>query len=232
MKGRMRRVVARWLALALAFAGLTAPPPLAAEPWKLVRAAEGIRVYNREVPGSSIRELRGEVVVQSSLSALVALFQDMPAYPLWYDSLRNTRVVRRLGPTTLIVYAEVDFPWPASNRDMVLRYAFEQDRSTGRVRLRLRNLPDYLPVREGIVRLRQVRGSWEFRPLGDGRVRVVMQTHNEPGGSIPDWIAEAAVTSAPFRALQGLRRRIALPTYQERCLPEIREVRPCIAHRR
>ena len=198
-------------------------PGLFAEGWVLARQSNGITVYNRSVPGSAVRELRGEVTVQSRLSGLVALFQDMQGYPLWYDSLKNTRLLRRLGPLVLIGYAEVDFPWPASNRDMILRYSFTQDPRTRVVRVRLHNMPDYLPRRPGIVRLLQVKGSWEFRPLPGGSVRVIMQTHSEPGGSIPEWISDAAVTTAPLRALDGLRRRIKGPRYQERCFAGIVE---------
>lgn len=196
---------------------------LAAEPWKLVRNEGGVRVYNRTVAGSEIPELRAEMVVRSSLSGLVALFQDLGGYSSWYDSLMNTRLVRRLGPLVLIGYAEVDFPWPASNRDMILRYSITQDPRSLTVRVRMKNMPDYLPVRPGIVRLRHVTGSWEFRAVASGRVLVVMRTHSEPGGSIPAWISEAAVTSAPLRALHGLRRHVGQPQYQRQCFAQIKE---------
>ena len=215
--------------VALVILILALSPGLRAQGWTLVRQENGITVYNRPVRGSAIRELRGEVTVTSRLSGLVALFQDMKGYPNWYDSLKNTRLVRRLGPLVLIGYAEVDFPWPASNRDMILRYSFTQHPKTHVVRVRMHNMPEYLARRPGIVRLKHVTGSWEFRPLPGGRVRVIMQTHNEPGGSIPAWISEAAVTSAPLRALGGLRKIIKDARYQGRCFVGIVEADgPCV----
>ena len=51
--------------------------------WELKKEDDGISVYTREVEGSAFKELKINFNVKTTLSAIIALFKDVPSYPDW-----------------------------------------------------------------------------------------------------------------------------------------------------
>jgi hypothetical protein len=75
-------------------------------------------------------------------------------------------------------------------------------------RVTLNPLPDYVPEKENIVRIRSGKGFWELEENEKNEVRVIYQFHGEPGGDIPAWIANSFVISHPYKTLVNLKKRL------------------------
>lgn len=65
-------------------------------------------------------------------------------------------------------------------------------------------VPDYMPLREGKVRIPKAEGQWKLVPNADG-VNVTYQMHASPGGSIPNWLANQMVVDTPYGTLKASR---------------------------
>lgn len=203
---------------------LLAGRPVLAGDESLVIDRQQVKVWTVTVPGESLRGFRAVTTVHSSLSGLVNLLTDTAAAPRWVYRTRRMEVLRcdeQAG--TFAVLAEMDF-WPLANRDVVVEGRIVQDPATLAVSIDSRGVSlASVPPREGVVRMPALRGRWEFRPLGEGRVEVTMTGHADPGGHIPDFLVNLMIQETPFRTLLGLRKAIPAPRYQQSRYAGIRE---------
>lgn len=212
-----------WTGLGLALV-LAGPLPALARDESLAIDRQQIKVWTVTEPGSPLRGFRAVTTVRSSLSGLVRLIMDTDAAPGWVYRTGRMQLLRSDEQAgTFTVLAEMDF-WPLPDRDVVVEGRVSQDPATLVVTVdsRSRRQPA-LPPRAGFVRMRSMRGIWEFRPLGDGLVEVSMSGHADPGGHIPDFLINLMIKETPYRTLQGLRRVVTGATYQQGRMPGVRE---------
>jgi hypothetical protein len=182
--------------------------PGAASAWEQARNKNGVRVFNRPVPGSSFKEFRAVAEVKASLNSLVAVVSDADNYCAWYDECKEAR---RLGKdsataTEWTVYYVQHAPFPVSDRDMILHGRIEQDGVTKVVTVTVEGEPGAMPAQKGRVRVPVARGLWRFTPLAGGRVQVEYQMRIDPGGSVPAWLAGSTVTDGPLRTVTNFIR--------------------------
>lgn len=185
---------------------------------------DGVRVWTCLIPDEPLRGFRAVTVVRSSLSGLVALLLDTQAAPQWVFRTDRIELLRRDDQAgTFTVRAETDF-WPLQDRDVVINGRVAQDPDTLVVTIDSQSAPaGYYPIRDEFVRMPQMRGHWQFRPLGNGLVEVTMSGIANPGGAIPGFLVNLVIHETPYRTLLGLRRLVGQPRYQQAHIPGIRE---------
>lgn len=204
---------APFIALLLAIPALVRGADNAGE-WKEAKTGDGIVVSTRDVPGWDMKEFRAVMRVEAPLGSIVALMQDVDAYPQWFADCREARILKVLGPQERYVCFVNATPFPVQDREIVSHDTFEQDPATGAVTMRLHGEPGLIPPTSGRVRVPRLEGAWTFTPLAGGGVEVAYQVRSDPGGSLPSWLANATVSKAPWRTLSGLRRMLAEGKYQ------------------
>ncbi len=173
----------------------------AEEGWELARSEDGVEVFTREVPGSVYREFRATAVVPAPLAEVVGWWRDPSTYPDWVEDCIEARGIERDDTA----YLKFDFPFPASDRDVVLR-ATPLERSAGAVVYASDNVDGLLPEVPGLVRVPMLKSRWEFRALDEGGTAVVYRQHMNAGGSLPAFILNRAAVDNPLGTLRGLVR--------------------------
>ena len=208
------------LLLLLATAGASATE------WELARDRNGVKVWTREEPGFPISAFKAVTVVDSSLSGLVSLILDTDSVSQWaYRVLRIEVLSRDDAAATFIIRTETDFPWPLSNRDVVLAGQVSQDEKSRIVTVRSRSTPlGQYPPHPDFVRMPEMIGDWIFRPLGGGKVEVTMIGRANPAGNIPFGVVSLIIHETPYQTLIGLRKIIGQERYQRARLSQIREL--------
>lgn len=197
------------VSLALLAGALFGQSAFAKDNWTLAKDAEGIKVYVRDVDGSSLREFRGEVQLNASPEKVVGVLRDADAFRKWMPNVVASELLKSTD-TDQFHYVEVRAPWPVSNRDGVYHFTFSRA-GDGAVTVRIEAVPDYLPPRDGKVRVPQADGRWKVTPNADG-VKVSYQVHAAPGGAIPGWLANQAVVDTPYDTLTALRAYVQAQT--------------------
>ena len=194
--------------------------------WELARDRNGIKVWTRNEPGYPIRAFKAVTTVDSSLSGLVSLIMDTDHVSEWAYRILGVNVLTRDDDAaTFVIYTKTDFPWPLSNRDVVLAGQIAQDEKTKLVSIRSRSTPaGQYPEQPGFLRMPDMVGDWIFRPLGAGKVEVTMIGRANPSGNIPFGVVNLIIHETPYRTLQGLRQVIGADRYQRARLKQIKEL--------
>ncbi len=196
----------RYLLSLTVLAGLlTSQATFAQDGWSLAKDAEGIKVYVRNVDGSPLREFRGEVQIKATPDDVVKVLRDANAFRQWMPDVAASELLKATD-TEQYHYLDNKAPWPVSNRDGVYHFTYAKA-GDGAVTVRVEAVPDYLPQREGKVRIPQAKGQWKLVPDADG-VNVTYQMHASPGGAIPNWLANQTVVDTPYGTLKALRSHL------------------------
>ncbi|MFC2176558.1 hypothetical protein ACFLR1_06285, partial [Bacteroidota bacterium] len=70
------------------------------------------------------------------------------------------------------------------------------------------------PVQEDFVRLTKGGGSWKFKRIDANHTALEYYYLGDPGGTVPGWLANTAVTDSPFQMLLNLHKLVKLERYQ------------------
>lgn len=201
---------------------LGAGPAFGVEEWRVARAEQGIEVSTRAVEGSPIAETRGVMKLAGvTLKTVMALIADVPRQHEWIDSMDESRVLVVISPVEQINYTMSKAPWPVADRDAVVRSRFSFDKEKGVARVETRAEPDYIPQRDGVVRIRKVDSSWTVTRLSDSEIEVRYQVHSEPGGNLPAWLVNRIIYEQPFATLRNLRERVKQARYRDAPLDDV-----------
>ncbi|HXH17594.1 MAG TPA: START domain-containing protein [Chitinophagales bacterium] len=178
----------------------------AAQPdgWLLEKDKNGIRVYTKKNSKSNLKDSQSIMVINTTAGKAFELFTDFERHNKWMDRIRTSRLLKKVSDTEFYVYYEVTAPWPASDRDVVVHYKMTELDSGG-FKMEAIGKPDYVPRKEGMVRVPESHSTWEFIPKG-GKLEVIFTSHSDPGGSIPDWLANMTAADNPYNTLSNLRK--------------------------
>jgi|WetSurMetagenome_2_1015567.scaffolds.fasta_scaffold576679_2 hypothetical protein len=192
--------------------------------WNLRTDKEGVKVYTRSVEGSNIQEFRGEVIVKSNMSGILALIDSVSEYPKWMHNCGYAERLKRISVGSGYSYYVVKAPWPVSDRDACTFYKVTQDSVTKVITVKITGVKDYIPEKPGKVRVPLMNGFWQFMPLAKGVTKVVYEAHAEIGGLVPAAIVNAYITETPFYNLLHLRTIVESPLYPKRAFEYVKEL--------
>ena len=151
------------------------------------------------------------------VSAILAVFSDVPHATEWMDSCNGSRSVEDISDSEKVVYNRTHAPWPVADRDAVLHNIARFDAAAERVELDFWSVEDKKePPVKGVVRMPFLRGHWILSPSADGRTtRVEYQVHANPGGALPNWLVNYVSRDLPFKTIEGLRAQVKRRHYPE-----------------
>lgn len=178
--------------------------------WKLKKEKNGIQIHTRLMEGSKFKEYKSRCEVTATPEELVNILMDVESYPDWMAFVIAADILEMDGENIFYVYSEVKVPWPFDNRDQVTKSVVSKDSVTGVIAVDVSIVPDYLPEKDGIVRLPEGRGAWIFTPLENGKTEAYHQFGGDPGGNIPAWIVNMFLVDGPYKTIMGLQEQVAL----------------------
>lgn len=193
--------------------------------WQLKRDKDDIQVYYRESPDMDIYELRMDYYVETSLSGVVKLLDDVSNYTSWVYKLAETKMVQRINETDFYYYNRVDFPWPMSDRDLVGYSKLWQEPDTKIVRATVSSAHWKQKNFEDFVRVTTLDIQWNLYPQKDGRVKIEYFLKSDPAGSIPAWMVNLALDQGPIETIKNMQRELRKAKYQDVQLAFIEELK-------
>ena len=134
----------------------------------------------------------------------------------WMPDLEMLTLLTQQGEQSL-VYMRMRAPWPMRSRDAVTRFTRHQA-DDGTVTLTMQGDSDAIARVPGVVRMPFIAGQWrliaeetpEDTPEGKPLTRVDYQQRVDPGGGVPQWLADRAAVrhvGATLAALEAYVER-------------------------
>lgn len=192
--------------------------------WELRKDRDGIKVYVREAIDSPFKELKMKFSVNATMSSVVALLQDIEAIPDWVYKCEVGYVVEKINDEEEYYYNLIDFPWPLSDRDFIVKSKLYQDPVTKVLRSESYAVTDKMPEKEGVVRIVETNLWWEFTPHANGQIDVDYYLKSDPGGYLPAWIVNMAIDQGPIQTIKRFRKILKNPKYKNVKLDYVSEL--------
>ena len=180
--------------------------------WKLKRDKDGVQIYTSVVEDSSYKAVRGKMLVEAPLTALVALVEDLPRCSEWAALCKTARVEKRVSPTESYVYILNDLPFPVSNRDVYTHVVWNFNDMFSEITMTSTATPDVFPNTKA-VRIEQAMSQWRFTDQADGTVLVESYAHINPNGPTPAWITNMMLIDSPFTSMREMRKIVEAGGY-------------------
>ena len=197
---------ARW---ALSFAVAVSFAAHAEDSWKQVkREADGLVLESRSAKDTAFPELKVTMHADAPADRLQQAVWDRRA-----DSVEGKMIDKSItlfdegGDRLLYIRLK---PPVIGKRDYTIRYRELVDEGTGvrRVWFRLEN-ESGPPPKDGVTRLRVVRGEWVFTPDKNGGSTVTYQCVSDPAGDVPVWMASGEQEKVAEQMVREVVRRAA-----------------------
>ena len=183
--------------------------------WELAKKQNEITVYTRHVKGSNFKEYKAVANIKASLSSMVAIVDDVEAYPSWIHTCKEGKLLKRINEKETYNYTINDAPWPVRDRDAAVHNKISQNPEDRVIIIEIRGISRYIPEKTGLQRVKKIDGFWRFTPLGNDTVEVVYQVHSEPGGNLPSWLVNSIVVAQPFYTLVNMKKVLTRPKYRQ-----------------
>jgi hypothetical protein len=134
---------------------------------------------------------------------------DFDHYPEFMPYVIESRVLSRNGDSEVVAYNRIAPPFVAE-RDYPLKFRMTRGNlaNGGVFRSEWAASPEAEPEVEGVVRIRLNDGSWVAEPISGGsRTRLTYTLLTNPGGMIPDFVANMSNTVAIPKLFKAVMKR-------------------------
>ncbi len=184
-------------------------------PWQTQRT-DPILIKTRARPGSNVKEIWAEGKIAAAPIDIQNAITDVNRFTVFMPYMTESRFVGGTDPDgAQYTYAKLDVP-VLSPRDFVHKAYLDRDAAKdpeGVFETHWFAVPNKVPERSGVVRLKISEGRWKVTPSADGRsAHVVYRLCVDPGGAIPAFAANRANANGltdTFKNIEGEAQRRA-----------------------
>lgn len=175
--------------------------------WQLASNQNGIQVYTQHVTGQDLKNFRAVMTVNAPMQQVVATLMNGDQMPEWfYNVLESKPIETSLAGSYR--YLWIKSPWPATDRDAVVKVNLSQDPKTLKLSIAATAVPTLLPPHPDRVRIPRMQSGWAITPLGKSRTQIQLDGNADPGGRIPVIVANIVVSLMPRITMRQLKARV------------------------
>jgi hypothetical protein len=185
-------------------------------PWQQIIDEDGIKVWQREVPGSSIVEFRARGRIQAPLIQVAAVLRNSGREEEWMESCVDSHVVEYHSAIEAVIYNRTGSPVPfISDRDLVVEAKTTVLPNRHALRVDFQSVQHArAPSVDGVVRMAKVEGHWELARIDANTTEVDYQIQADPGGALPSWLVNWASQRIPFNTIAAMRNQVKKAGYE------------------
>jgi len=185
--------------------------PFAGEGWRFVKERDGIRLFDRPVPGSAYPQVKASVLFRAPPARVYAVISDYDVFADFIPYVLESRTLDRRKDTRW-VYQRLRLPGPISDRRYIIRSQDDIQRGPGgsyRVAWRLARSGRYpVPDAPGVIPL-VMSGSWDLLAARGGSGTVATYALElDPGGLLPAWLVSLAIRDYLPQVVAAVRARV------------------------
>lgn len=181
------------------------------QPWTFIKKTDGIKIYTRNVPNSSLKAYKGEVTFHASMKKTCSMVGNARNFDWWGPDFLNIKVLGYEDNKYVNYYYIYDMPWPFTDRDLAVNAVVHSDTITGEYSVVSKPLLKVVPEKPYLVRITNYWQKWTIQPLSNGNVHLILEGIVDPGGNVPSWLYNMLVTEMPLKTIRLFRERVLSP---------------------
>ncbi|MEI6885921.1 MAG: hypothetical protein WCO02_15620 [Bacteroidota bacterium] len=182
-----------------------------AQSWDFIKDKNGIKIYTRSSDSSSFKTFKGETVFHASMQELGKYIGNVKNFNWWDKNIRDLRVLESGSDRHVKYYFLYNVSWPLQDRDFCVEVFISTDTVSGIKTVYAKPLPDVVPQREGVVRIKHYWQKWTLKPVSENMVEGVLEGFVDPGGSVPAWLYNLVIVETPLSVMGGIKQRVESP---------------------
>jgi hypothetical protein len=161
-----------------------------------------MKVYTRLPEESKFKEVKMDFEVNASVDKIIEYISVASRFPEWVYSCKEAYSLEMEGKD--IYYILFDMPWPIEDRDIVQQSITLKDSVSGIAEIYTQALDSDLPRKKRVVRVLENKIYWRLYPLRKNKTRILYYAIGNPGGKVPAWLMNMAVTVGPKHTIRQL----------------------------
>lgn len=166
-----------------------------------------IKTWAKLEEGKRLRSFRAEGLWDVSLNALARAYTDIPNMPRWYWETQESRLLSKVSDTEYYYYMRFNAPLSLPDRDAIFHAVIEPyNAKRGYWQVTVKAVPDYLPVKPGLVRVVAQDLYTRITPVGKNQVKFETEGYVDPGGNVPIWTINFVQKRVPYLIMVSLLR--------------------------
>ena len=156
--------------------------------------------------------MKGTGTIDAPVWKVASILLDTQRAREWVDSLKESRVLRRLAPDRYVEYNHVGGPFLMKDRDFVSDVRITVDPGTRTFALAYQPTDDSGAPTTHNVRGEILSGLFQATSLEpDKRTELTVEVQVDPKGFIPAWIVNFFQKSWPLHTFEAIRAQAAKP---------------------
>jgi len=187
----------------------------AQENCQIKKDKDGIKVYLCETEDSPFKTIKVDFEAKTTLKHYAAGILDIDNYKEWQYSVLDVYTLTQISNNELIYYGEIETPWPLSHRDVVFNLKISQNSNTKTLTITLKQLPNYIPHKTGIVRVPSAESKLTVTPIDELHVKVRYILQIDPGGDVPAFLANLFAAQTPWQTFYNYRSRLETSKFSQ-----------------
>jgi hypothetical protein len=172
--------------------------------WHLIKEGHGIKVYTAATGPGAYKSIKAEAVFTGTMETFKTLLLDIAKQPQWVYGTRHAHLIKKVNNQELLYYVETALPWPADNRDAVIRMRLRENKALQTLTVTSVGEPQALPVQDSKVRVPHFDARWEVKPAGKDKISLTYLLDIDPGGTLPAWITNLFISKGPYETFRNL----------------------------
>ena len=178
--------------------------------WETVVQGPPITVKNRPRENSPVKEVWAEGEIAAPPQDIQAVLMNPDRFKHFMPNLKDCRSIGQPeADGSTFVYTELTLP-VVSSRDYVTQVWLDESvkpDGSGTFKNHWKAVPEKIPERKSLVRVKVNDGSWEVRAKGDGsKSHVVYKFAVDPGGWVPAFAANMGNSQAVPQTYQAVEK--------------------------
>ena len=172
--------------------------------WKQEKDENGIKVFSSDIVNADYKAVKVECTFHGTYSKLISIVSNVSHNNEWVYNSKKNYVLRKNNSRDFIYYTETRFPWPMSNRDVVIHLRIQTDSLPKFLIISGTGEPNFIPEILGKVRVPHYLANWKVTMPAPQTIRISYVLEADPGGSIPSWLANIFIDRGPYETFKKL----------------------------
>ena len=170
--------------------------------WELKKDEKGVQVYNRNIAGTDIKELKTVAISNYNYKTVLKVLTNVKTYTKWWENCIEAKELKFISNTKRHVNFTTRSPWPLKNRDVVLYMLVSQTNSS--YLISFMSEPDFIKHDPDKVRVKNFKSKCKIIKLSENQTKIEYIQFGDAGGNVPVFLMNLGAVKQQYNTMYNL----------------------------